>query len=153
MSSVTINTKIKRSDLRVVLSRWCLGVATCLAVLCFATTGNTQTPWTNPGGGFWHTGANWAGGSPPAPAGTAIFALPNTYNVLWNNGFGDSFNAGLVVGAGNVTFSNTSAATRTYSVSGNSVITGSGATLTAGSLPGNIMQLTSGGYVVNSGGQ
>ena len=62
-------------------------------------------------------------------------------------------NAQLVVGAGNVTFSNTSASTRTYSVSGNSVITGTGARLTVGSFPGNIMQLTSGGLLVNSGGQ
>src|SRR5215211_6961582 len=142
MSSVTINTKTKRSDLSTVLSRWCLGVATCLAVQCFATTGNAQTPWTNPSGGFWHTGSNWAGGSPPGPGGTAIFNLPNTYNVLWTNSFGDSVNAALVVGAGNVTFSNTSASTRTYSVSGSSVITGSGTGLTVGSFPGNIMQLT-----------
>ena len=153
MSRVTINTKSKRSDLRMVLSSWSLGVAICLAVQCFVMIGNAQTSWTNPGGGFWHTGANWAGGSPPGPAGTAIFALPNTYSVLWNDGFGDSLNTGLVVGAGNVTFSNTSPSTRTYSVSGSSVITGSGTGLTVGSLPGNIMQLTSGELVVNSGGQ
>ena len=40
MSSVTIDAKTKRSDLSMVLSRWCLGVATCLAAQCFATTGN-----------------------------------------------------------------------------------------------------------------
>jgi T5SS/PEP-CTERM-associated repeat protein len=154
MSSATINTLRDRSNWSMLVSRWSLGVATCLTVLSFVATGNAQTAWTNSSGGFWHTGSNWLGGSPPAPADNALFNLPNTsYNVLWNNGFGDSTNLGLVVGPGSVTFSNASASIRTHSVTTNSVITGTGAVLTVGSFPGNIMQLTSGGVAVDSGGQ
>lgn len=148
MNTKRIAIESKRSDLSIFLPRWCLGVATCLATLCLATTGNAQTVWTNPIGGSWHAGSNWAGGS-PRPGGTALFNLGTPITVTYS---ADAVNAGLVVGYGDVSFHNTSASTRTYTVAGNTVITGSLAYLNVGWIPAPMMHLTSGGFVVNSGG-
>ena len=76
---------------------------TMLLFSSIAVDGQNSDFWSDPTGGFYDSGLNWLDGSPAGNSDIAIFDLPDSYDVFWDDLSGDTSCHSVMVNAGEVT--------------------------------------------------
>ncbi|XAL98097.1 hypothetical protein OT109_10865 [Phycisphaeraceae bacterium D3-23] len=109
-----------------------------------AGTSSHATDWTGlggPGNQLYHSAANWNTGVPAGLFDTAVFQLPGTSGVLWDNTTGDTLTDALLIDGSNVTMNTVAGqANRTHFVINDAVLRDD-ATLMLGFSTGGFFQL------------